>query len=93
MFLFAKQTNPNQSNRRSTVQSYFPLNYSLTLVTVSVFAAVTFWRPKRGGGGADWRVALVRPLKGGPVRPGEAQQGPARPSKAQQGPARPSKAR
>jgi hypothetical protein len=25
LFLFAKQTNPNQSNRRSTVQWYFPL--------------------------------------------------------------------
>jgi hypothetical protein len=25
LFLFAKQTNPNQSNRRSTVQLYFPL--------------------------------------------------------------------
>jgi hypothetical protein len=24
LFLFAKQTNPNQSNRRSTVQRYFP---------------------------------------------------------------------
>jgi hypothetical protein len=23
-FFFAKQTNPNQSNRRSTVQRYFP---------------------------------------------------------------------
>ncbi len=30
LFLFAKQTNPNQSNRRSTVQWYFPLEYSLT---------------------------------------------------------------
>jgi hypothetical protein len=29
LFLFAKQTNPNQSNRRSTVQWYFPLLYSL----------------------------------------------------------------
>ncbi len=28
-FLFAKQNNPNQSNRRSTVQWYFPLQYSL----------------------------------------------------------------
>jgi len=25
LFLFAKQTNPNQSNRRSMVQWYFPL--------------------------------------------------------------------
>ncbi len=25
LFLFAKQTNPNQSNRRSTVQWYFPI--------------------------------------------------------------------
>jgi hypothetical protein len=25
MFLFAKQANPNQSNRRSMVQRYFPL--------------------------------------------------------------------
>ncbi len=30
LFLFAKQANPNQSNRRSTVQWYFPLQYSLT---------------------------------------------------------------
>ncbi len=29
LFLFAKQSNPNQSNRRSTVQWYFPLKYSL----------------------------------------------------------------
>ncbi len=29
MLLFAKQTNPNQSNRRSSVQWYFPLQYSL----------------------------------------------------------------
>ncbi len=29
LFLFVKQTNPNQSNRRSTVQWYFPLKYSL----------------------------------------------------------------
>jgi hypothetical protein len=29
LFLFAKQTNPNQSNRKSTVQWYFPLKYSL----------------------------------------------------------------
>jgi len=29
LFLFAKQTNPNQSNRRSTVHWYFPLQYSL----------------------------------------------------------------
>ncbi len=29
LFLFAKQTNPKQSNRRSTVQGYFPLQYSL----------------------------------------------------------------
>ncbi len=29
LFLFAKQTNPNQSNRRSIVQWYFPLQYSL----------------------------------------------------------------
>jgi hypothetical protein len=28
-FFFAKQTNPNQSNGRSTVQLYFPLQYSL----------------------------------------------------------------
>jgi hypothetical protein len=28
LFLFAKQTNPNQSNRRSTAQWYFPLKYS-----------------------------------------------------------------
>ncbi len=26
LFLFAKQTNPNRSNRRSTVQRYFPLS-------------------------------------------------------------------
>jgi len=31
LFLFAKQTNPNQSNRRSTVQWYFPLKYSLVV--------------------------------------------------------------
>ncbi len=36
LFLFAKQTNPNQSNRRSTVQWYFPLSYSLSKV-MSVF--------------------------------------------------------
>ncbi len=29
LFLFAKQINPNQSNRRSMVQWYFPLYYSL----------------------------------------------------------------
>ncbi len=29
LFLFAKQTNPKQSDRRSTVQGYFPLQYSL----------------------------------------------------------------
>jgi hypothetical protein len=29
LFLFAKQTNPNQSNGRSTVQWYFPLKYCL----------------------------------------------------------------
>ncbi len=29
LFLFEKQTNPNQSNRRSMVQRYFPLYYSL----------------------------------------------------------------
>jgi hypothetical protein len=29
LFLCAKQTNPNQSNRRSTVQWYFPLKHSL----------------------------------------------------------------
>ncbi len=29
LFLFALQTNPNQSNRRSMVQWYFPLLYSL----------------------------------------------------------------
>ncbi len=33
LFLFAKQTNPNQSNRRSTVQWYFPLKYSLDSVS------------------------------------------------------------
>ncbi len=33
LFLFAKQTNPNQSNRRSTVQWYFPLKYSLLIYT------------------------------------------------------------
>jgi hypothetical protein len=31
-FLFAKQTNPNQSNRRSMVQSYLPLLYSLAII-------------------------------------------------------------
>jgi hypothetical protein len=30
-FVFAKQTNPNQSNRRSMVQWYFPLQYSLIM--------------------------------------------------------------
>ncbi len=29
LFLFSKQANPNRSNRRSTVQWYFPLKYSL----------------------------------------------------------------
>jgi hypothetical protein len=29
LFLFPKHTNPNQSNRRSMVQWYFPLQYSL----------------------------------------------------------------
>ncbi len=29
LFLFVKQTNPNQSNRRSMVHWYFPLQYSL----------------------------------------------------------------
>ncbi len=32
LFLFAKQTNPNQSNRRSTVHWHFPLKYSLYLL-------------------------------------------------------------
>jgi hypothetical protein len=30
LFLFAKQTNPNESNRRSMGQWYFPFYYSLT---------------------------------------------------------------
>ncbi len=30
LFLFSKQTNPNQSNWRSIVQWYFPLQFSLT---------------------------------------------------------------
>ncbi len=34
LFLFAKQTNLNQSNRRSTVQWYFPLQYSLELLLI-----------------------------------------------------------
>ncbi len=34
LFLFAKQTNPNQSKRRSTVQWYFPLQYSLHCVSL-----------------------------------------------------------
>jgi hypothetical protein len=33
LFIFSKQTNPNQSNRRSMVQWYFPLQYSLLWVT------------------------------------------------------------
>ncbi len=35
LFLFAKQTNPNQSNRRPKVQWYLPLKYSLTLPSPS----------------------------------------------------------
>ena len=38
LFLFAKQTNPNQSNGRSMVQWYFPLKYSL--LTLSVHSLV-----------------------------------------------------
>ncbi len=34
LFLFAKQTYPNQSNRRSAVQWYFPLKYSLDKHTI-----------------------------------------------------------
>ncbi len=37
---FAKQTNPNQSNRRLTVQWYFPLYYSLSRAMLSVVYAV-----------------------------------------------------
>jgi hypothetical protein len=35
-FLFAKQTNPNQSNRRSMVQWYFPLLCSLEITSMSL---------------------------------------------------------
>ncbi len=35
LFLFANQTNPNQSNRRSMVQWYVPLLYSLLNVELS----------------------------------------------------------
>jgi hypothetical protein len=38
LFLFAKQTNPNLSNRRSIVQWYFPLNYSL-----HIYASLEVW--------------------------------------------------
>ena len=40
LFLFAKQTNPNQSNRRSTVQWYLALKYSLLWGTI--FATLHF---------------------------------------------------
>ncbi len=52
LFLFAKQTNPNQSNRRSTVQWYFPLQYFLSWAM----------RPsgqRRGKGGGDLEPVLV----------------------------------
>ncbi len=45
MFSFSKQTNPNQSNRRSTVQWYFPLWYSL--VKRSSAQKVLKYTPKR----------------------------------------------
>jgi hypothetical protein len=38
LFLFAKQTDPNQSNRRSMVQLYFPLYYSLDCSKVGKLA-------------------------------------------------------
>ncbi len=40
LFLFAKQTNLNQSNRRSMVQWYFPLYYSLVWVLSCVMPSV-----------------------------------------------------
>ncbi len=42
LFLFAKLTNPNQSNRRSMVQWYFPLQYSLVWCNKVLLALVKF---------------------------------------------------
>jgi hypothetical protein len=42
LFLFAKLTNPNQSNRRSMVQYYFPLKYSLVELILIVKARSLF---------------------------------------------------
>jgi len=44
LFLFAKQTNPNQSNRRSMVQWYFPLQYSLVKVTDTQCQTHQHWK-------------------------------------------------
>ncbi len=46
LFLFAKQTNPNLSNRRSMVHWYFPLLYSLcwySLHWVSIWRVLPCW--------------------------------------------------
>ncbi len=48
LFLFAKQTNPNQSNRRPRVQWYFPLVFP-ALGTVTSEACLEIW----GAGGEE----------------------------------------
>ncbi len=43
LFLFAKHTNPNQSNRRSMVLWYFPLKYSLLWLPFYCCCGYYYW--------------------------------------------------
>ena len=66
-FLFAKQTNPNQSNRRSMVQWYSPFSipWSESLLNIAYLAMNISWLPSLLGGGGSLSAILTSMLKSG----------------------------
>jgi hypothetical protein len=59
LFLFAKQTNPNQSNWMSTVQWYLPLLYSLVCPWQSFFRLALYLHERLGAYPRMWHCEVL----------------------------------
>ncbi len=55
LFLFAKQTDPNQSNRKSMIQWYFPLQCSLAY-SISLISPRRWRRRRNGAANSNWSL-------------------------------------